>query len=448
MPYARPSGISSYQDSVTPIPPHIGGQAASIPRPVDSSNITPSPRVTSPSPSPHIRPSPRAYTTPSPSSRYQIRRIPAPAILPPIVDSTNSSLHLNLRSEAGSTLSTQVDELLSRHLAGSVVVSPAPSTTARANPTHVKASVPRQDKTARSPPALPPKAMQESPVRRPTSPAGPRNMHMQSRMQMPAPVQASSDRPGGKGGGGANGTRRPLPIPPPASNYAIEHYHQYPASYGPSISKIRSFPVEMQSHTKASPAPAPGPGPSLSPYYGLPPGAANFPSPAGEANQYGLGYGHPTKWTAAQPQHKYTSTPYMGLPSPPPLIPTAPAAPKQSTISRTFAKGGASVLLHKGFFDLLSISPFTSQAGPPTNDNDTYVKANDQSGWIGSQGWLGDKPAVPPLDTLRAVTSPAAMQEQKYRSSTNATGAMSPSLGQKGYRRISVDMISRPTGFT
>lgn len=375
MPYIHPAGYPS-----TP----IKKQSEQSP-----STASPSSRV-----SPHIRPSPR--TTPAspassllPASKHRhIHRIPPPAILSPIVDITHSAIHLTLKSEAGSTLSTQVDQLLSRHLHHT---PPGPQSGV-ANTAHVSSGNPdifneesqgaRDDIAAMSPPSLPPKVPAKTAQSPADSPAGPR--------QMASPGVAPA--------------RRPLPRPPTSTQ---EHTpHQYPASYGPSISKIRSFPAQL-------------PSASNSPYYGLPPGAAHLPSSLMPGRQ-GLGYGHPHAATAngassnAQPWTQGQQR--KDQPS---------VTAQQNTVSRTFAKGGASVFLHKGFFDLLSVSPYTTAAGADIFEAEY------------GQGWMGDRPVVP--NAGRAVTSPFYIQSSRKES-------LSPPQA-KGYRRISVEMISKPTGF-
>lgn len=358
-------------DQVTPQTPTARQQQQQ-----DTHTSTPSGSIKTSTPtshrvSPHIRPSPTP-TTASPSSLLKhrhISRIAPPALLPPILDRTNSALHLTLHREAGSTLSTQVDELLSRHLA-------APGGNSR---THVssgnpvtknsKTDQPNQDSTtaralASVPPALPPKPS-ASAAAKAASPAGPRAM---ASPQLAQP-------------------RKPLPIPP---NQPVPY--QYPASYGPSVSKIRSFPADP-------------------PFYSqdLPPGAAHMPSVLAPGRQ-GLGYGYPH--------------PAFGGSSSADFRDFRPFQQQQSTVSRTFAKGGASVMLHKGFFDLLSISQHNAEQ----NAISTLIADS-------GQGWLGDKPIIPASG--RAVTTPI------YKA--QAQSASAPP--NKGYRRISVDMISKPTGF-
>lgn len=375
MPYIHPAGQPS-----TPIKQPIAGTS--------SSPSTPASRV-----SPHIRPSPTPTARPSASpassssllrsSKHRhIHRIPPPSILPPIVDNTNSALHLTLRSEAGSTLSTQVDELLSRHLNTTTVATaggnPGVATNAHVNtgdPGDTKATqLSNNDSSTIIPPSLPPKPP-AAPWISVDSPPGPR--------QMASPGVAPA--------------RRPLPVPPTAQ----EAPYQYPASYGPSISKVRSFPAQP---------------PSSSPYQGLPPGAAHLPSSLMPGRQ-GLGYGHPYAITAtgasyAQPWARNQVHD----------LPPIPQQQQQSTISRTFAKGGASVFLHKGFFDLLSMAPYTN--ADPNPSEAEY-----------GQGWMGDRPVVP--TAARAVTSPVYQNRKETLSPPHA----------KGYRRISVDMIGKPTGF-
>lgn len=330
--------------------------------------------------SPHIRPSP-SPTGASPSSLLKhrhIHRVPPPAILPPLLDSTNSALHLTLRSEAGSTLSTQVDELLSRHLAQtptaggdtSVHVRSGNPATKDSNALQLWPTPPFIPQGSSYQPPLPPKS--PKPDLKAASPAVLRTI-----MATPQAVQP----------------RRPLPVPPKQDSMP----HQYPASYGPSISKIRSFPAEVPLR-----------------YNGLPPGAAHMPSAVMPGKQ-GLGYGHPHPQLAA--------TAYAGQYPKPGRNINAPIPVQQSTISRTFAKGGASIMLHKGFCDLLSLS-----ASNAPQSNSTI--APDYG-----QGWLGDKPILPPAG--RIVTTPV------FRPQSASTAPQQA----KGYRRISVDMVGKPTGF-
>lgn len=369
MPYIHPAGQPRPPSSAAAT---AGGPSTPTKQPAAAHN----PAKSSPRASPHIRPSP-APSTPSSLLRRHIHRIPPPAILPPIVDATHSALHLTLKSEAGSTLSTQVDELLSRHLAQSLdgpsvinahVRSGSPAI--KNLPRPAQAQVPRSapDLPA-TPPSLPPK-----PVKPNQSPAGPR--------QMASPGVAPA--------------RRPLPIPP-----SQEVPYQYPASYGPSVSKVRSFPAQ--------------PPASSLPHQGLPPGAAYLPSSLMPGRQ-GLGYGHPQGINSTGVYSQPWLQAQVGVPS----VPHKP----QDTVSRTFAKGGASVFLHKGFFDLLSMAPYTQEVGSNADTGSNY-----------DQGWLGDKPMIPPAG--RAVTSPVF---NTARQSLAVPAA-------KGYRRVSVDMIGKPTGF-
>ena len=202
---------------------------------------------------------------------------------------------------------------------------------------------------------------------------------------------------------------------PPTTAQEITPY-QYPASYGPSISKIRSFQAQLPYSS------------SNSPHYGLPPGAAQLP-PSLMPGRQGLGYGHPHAITSANAAPSYAQ-PWVqqGHRHDLPSIPQQQQQ-QQSTISRTFAEGGASVFLHKGFFDLLSMSPYpTTSAGAPNASEAEY-----------GQGWMGDRPIVP-NNAGRSVTSPV------YNQTTSRKEALSPPQN-KGYRRISVDMIGKPTGF-
>lgn len=319
----------------------------------------------------HIRPT-QTPTTATPSSvtkHRHIKRIAPPALLPPVLDRSNSALHLSLNSEAGSTLSTQVDELLSRHLAAGgggtkVHVSPGNPVAGKSKTEDTQQASAVTCSLPSTPPALPPKPV--TLAAEGTTSAGPRKM---------ASPQLSQPR-------------RPLPMPP--SQHPAPH--QYPATYGPSVSKIRSFPTDPPSRQQD-----------------LPPGAAHMPS-AFAPGRPGLGYGYPHPNFASTPHADYRDI--------------NAGQQQQSTISRNFAKGGASIMLHKGFFDLLSIS----QSNAPGN-------AAITSGIEFGQGWLGDKPTIPPAG--RAVTTPLYAAKNAPASVPQA----------KGFRRISVDMIGKPTGF-
>lgn len=378
--------------------PAAGQQSPPPPPPSTSTTIETQQQDTSPSTpqgrthavSPHIRPSPGA-SSPSAqllrqSKQRHIHRVPPPAILPPVLDSTNSALHLTLSSEAGSTLSTQVDELLSRHLARSPpggggggknahvrTGNPAITNIDRLHPHTSAANTPVGHRLPTPPPPLPLKVAR--PDQAAATPAGPRTMA--------SPQLAPA--------------RRPLPTPPSQDSAP----YQYPASYGPSISKIRSFPAELPFQ-----------------YQGLPPGAAHLPSLLMPGRQ-GLGYGHPHPNLAASAY----AQPWANTAEGRNAAPLSKPPQQQSTISRTFAKGGASVMLHKGFFDLLSISSHASPGGDSL----------PASGY--GQGWLGDRPTVPPAP--RAVTTPIPRPQAQSLAAPQG----------KAYRRISVDMIGKPTGF-
>ena len=287
------------------------------------------------------------------------RRIPAPAILPPVLPaSATSTLHLALRDPSGSTsestlsLSKQVDDLISRHRA---------QLDARGGP--------------------------NKPVARVKSPA-------------PPPIPPKTDKM----------TRGPLPVPPqqqhqhqpqqqavtPPQNDRFYQY-QYPASYGPSISKIRTFDAQPpRAGDRADGLPT-----SL-----IPGGGAGYRQP-----QHA---GHP--YTASQPQPK-------------------------DTVSRSFAKGGNSILLHKGFFDLLQVQGNQDQPLRPPN-----VPWSNRQASGNSQGWYGDRPVKPTptsaMGSLRAVTSPPSMYSSQPLSAANNRPQA------RGNRRISVDMVSKPMGFT
>ena len=291
------------------------------------------------------------------------RRIPAPSILPPVIPaSATSTLHLALREPSGAntestlSLSKQVDDLVNRHRA-QLARPPNSEATSR-----VKSP---------PPPPIPPKTdvnkMARGPL--PVPPA-----HNQHHQQVTTPLPKQNDR---------------------------FYQYQYPASYGPSISKIRSFdaqPPRTGDRTDGLP-------PSL-----IPGGGAGYRQPQSNAYQY----------SAAQPQPK-------------------------DTVSRSFAKGGNSILLHKGFFDLLQMQGNQDQALRPPNAP-WKGGARNVTGSGASQGWFGDRPVKPTsssaMGSLRAVTSPPFMSTSRPPS-TAANKAQS-----RGNRRISVDMVSKPTGFT
>lgn len=200
--------------------------------------------------------------------------------------------------------------------------------------------------------------------------------------------------------------RGPLPVPPYQSQYQQQqqaitpptqpdrfYQYQYPASYGPSISKIRSFDAQPPQN-----------GDRLS---GLP--SSLIPGNGAAYRQ--LGYGQPK--------------------------------PKD-TVSRSFAKGGNSILLHKGFFDLLQVQGNQDQSLHPPNAPWSNANRNSSGSNGASLGWYGDRPIKPTpstaLGALRAVTAPS------FTSSSHPP----PAAGNRarGNRRISVDMVSKPTGFT
>jgi hypothetical protein len=302
---------------------------------------------------------------PGPARGPKGRRIPAPSILPPVLDQTHSHSKLHLSLNSGfSSLQKQVEELQARHNQAS---SSRHSTRSQGVP---------------PPPLLPPKRAVDIDMAQ----------HQQQQ-------------------------RRPLPVPPKEQPQRPAQ-HQYPASYGPSISKIRSFSAQP---------------PSSSVHAGLPPGAAGFPRPYDNAFPASP---FPLASTAAGPAFPYHQHPGVGN--------SQAYVPQNGTVSRSFAKGGASIMLHKGFFDLLSLVPYD-----PTPPNPNYLQqqaGSSSRNGTDQAGWMGDKPT---RSIMRAVTTPIfASQSVATSSNQPPQNGNVARLQTRGNRRISVDMVGKPTGFT
>ena len=281
----------------------------------------------------------------------RVRRIPTPAILPPILDKTTSSLHLGLTNATGS-LQKQVDHLVTKH--------------------RVVSHKPPGPKIA-SGPAAPPMPPKDQP-------------------KMTA-------------------IRKPLPHPP--ANNDILTYHnlsrQFPVSCGGSISKIHSLSTQPIRVTSGVPTGMRHP-------QSLTPGGGKSMD-----RQLAL---HPFPLSSNADQSS------QGLQS---------SLPATGTVSRSFAKGGASVLLHNGFFDLLSLSTFQTRPLP-------YGGNLDPKAHLQSEGWLNDGSA---RASIRAITAPVFGSQVPHSSTgTGISVPLQKPLAARGKGRISVDMVGKPTGFT
>ena len=164
--------------------------------------------------------------------------------------------------------------------------------------------------------------------------------------------------------------------------------YQHPATYGPSVSKIRSYGAARPPLAVSQPQ-------------GLPFGAAPFTYSGFRA---------------------FSDPPYAAHKGIGDVV--TPSTPRmEGTIARTVAvaKGTASIFLHNGWFDILSVAA-TPAPGSVAGTQPSYF------------------PPIPPTDNpYRAFTD----SPPPVFANANRTSPKPP----KG-KRVSVDMVSRPMNFT
>ena len=135
----------------------------------------------------------------------------------------------------------------------------------------------------------------------------------------------------------------------------------------------------------------------------------------------GLPGGHPDMYSYGNPY--MTSYPYH-----PSISPPAPSAPEYEPPSATL-RGGT--LLHKGFYDLLALIPSIPSTPSPS-----------RLFWPRSQNADAEPIAGPRYEEIGAGGSPAP----KPIAAPTPPVTPSPQRNLKA-RRISKDMVSKPTGF-